>query len=300
MENLPANMVCQLDTNTRQVPAILKKILKKAIDPDAIAFTSGSVTDQDILKSSLQVVQNLDEDAQLSARQIASVPSSKTIAIVDRFVDYDETAKHLINARCAFGGKSPYAPDLVLVNEFVKKDLLQALVRQTIASGSQVQQNGSAAARSSRNGGLKSFVSDLKGTYHDSLQVVTEGANVAVLNIQERSAALLQNKVNEAALIVIGVRSLDDAIGYVTKFVQPGNLTRKNGSLTAFRHRENKTYLAAYHFALPESAKYLSQFIPAHISCINQIPVSLLGKSKILFSSRPSLTLYYQSAQQPH
>lgn len=35
-------------------------------------------------------------------------------------------ARTIIAARFGFGGTSPYAPDLVLVNEFVKKDFFEA------------------------------------------------------------------------------------------------------------------------------------------------------------------------------
>jgi hypothetical protein len=37
------------------------------------------------------------------------------------------------------------------------------------------------------------------------------------------------------------------------------------------------TLLAAYIFAAPAPAKYLSQFISARISCANHIPTELLG-----------------------
>jgi len=43
----------------------------------------------------------------------------------------------------------------------------------------------------------------------------------------------------------------------------------------------NKTSLAAYYFASPKTAKYLAQFIPAHLTCVNHIPASLLGKSDL-------------------
>ena len=46
-------------------------------------------------------------------------PALRSIAIVDRTSVISKAARDLIRARFAFGGQSPYAPDLVLVNEFV-------------------------------------------------------------------------------------------------------------------------------------------------------------------------------------
>ena len=197
---------------------MLRKILTNSIDPDSIAVAQGPVTDDKILGSSLQVVQDVQEDARISSKQLASQPSLKTIAIVDRFANFDEAAKHLIDARFGFGGKSPYAPDLVLVNEFAKKDLLHALVRQAIASGSQIAQNGS-AGKTVRESGPKSLVAELQKTHQESAKVVTESANGVVLDIEKRKSALLKTKINEAALVVHSVRSLDDAIDFVNRFV---------------------------------------------------------------------------------
>lgn len=39
------------------------------------------------------------------------------------------------------------------------------------------------------------------------------------------------------------------------------------------------SYLAAYHFGRPETGKYLAQFVPAHVSFVNQSPPEMLGKS---------------------
>ena len=51
--------------------------------------------------------------------------------------------------------------------------------------------------------------------------------------------------------------------------------------------------LAGYFFAEPESAKYLSQHIPCHISCINQIPVQLLAGPAAPIAHTPDLFYRY-------
>lgn len=51
------------------------------------------------------------------------------MAVVDRTADVDLAARAIAAARFGFGGTSPYAPDLVLVNEFVKRDFFEACSR---------------------------------------------------------------------------------------------------------------------------------------------------------------------------
>lgn len=51
------------------------------------------------------------------------------MAIVDRSADIEAAAQAITTARFSFGGYSPYAPDLVLVNEFVKKEFFEACSR---------------------------------------------------------------------------------------------------------------------------------------------------------------------------
>lgn len=63
--------------------------------------------------------------------QTSQDPSAKLrcVAIVDRSADIEAAAKAITAARFSFGGYSPYAPDLVLVNEFVKKEFFEACSR---------------------------------------------------------------------------------------------------------------------------------------------------------------------------
>lgn len=63
--------------------------------------------------------------------QTSQSPSAKhrCVAIVDRSADIEAAAKAITTARFSFGGCSPYAPDLVLVNEFVQKEFFEACSR---------------------------------------------------------------------------------------------------------------------------------------------------------------------------
>lgn len=83
----------------------------------------------------------------LSPAQLVSSPEARAIAIVDRSADIDAAAKAIVTARFSFQGMSPYAPDLVIVNEFVKKDFFQACTRYA----SQAFASNPAAARSAQH-----------------------------------------------------------------------------------------------------------------------------------------------------
>ena len=72
------------------------------------------------------------EDHSIVGKSLALPSSQKSIAVVDRTADVVSAAEHIIRARFGFRGRSPYAPDVVLVNEFVKKAFLDAAVQQSI------------------------------------------------------------------------------------------------------------------------------------------------------------------------
>jgi len=86
-------------------------------------------------------------ETQTSAAQLVSSLKARAIAIIDRSADIDTAAKAIVTARFSFQGMSPYAPDLVIVNEFVKKDFFQACTRYA----SQSFASHPAAARSAQH-----------------------------------------------------------------------------------------------------------------------------------------------------
>lgn len=51
------------------------------------------------------------------------------VAVIHRTANVIEAANSICTARLRFNGGSPYAPDIVLVNEWVKKDFIQACLQ---------------------------------------------------------------------------------------------------------------------------------------------------------------------------
>lgn len=60
---------------------------------------------------------------------LTSRPQIRSIAVVDRTADVQLAAKHIVASYAAFHGRSPHSPDLVLVNEWIKKDFIDACIR---------------------------------------------------------------------------------------------------------------------------------------------------------------------------
>lgn len=84
---------------------------------------------------------------------------------------------------------------------------------------------------------------------------------LASTNILLRDKSILNKKFTEPTLIIVSVSSLDDAIDMA--------------------NAEDTSLMAAYFFADPRAAKYLSQFITADVSLTNHIPSQLLGKTAL-------------------
>ena len=193
--------------------------------------------------------------------------------MINRDAEFDEAAKYLINARFAFRGRSPYAPDLVLVNEFAKKDFLHALVRQSISASAESEQANISPGKGRLEGqSLKQLITQ----YQDDrgAKLISQNVNGAIFEISRRSTSILNDKVTSPLLLVQSFTSMDDAIDLANKLV----FQTFSGSSSYFYSHE-APLLTAYHFGSPRAAKYLSQFIPAQVTFVNHVPFQILGES---------------------
>lgn len=165
----------------------MRKVLEGSLDKDTFDIAQQPINDAEFLSSCTQVIQDGKLGGKSSHNQLVSRPESIAAAVVDRSANLDEAARDLINARFAFRGKSPYAPDIVFVNEFVKKDFLQALVRQSIAAGESVRENGTMDKQKSRGTGLRDFIADLQR--NGDVRVITQDSSRAIVDIKQRSVS---------------------------------------------------------------------------------------------------------------
>lgn len=105
----------------------MKEILPKALDSETFGISSKRLQNQDLVDCTL-----VDQTSTASCsrtNELLSPTEARTIAIVDRTTDIDKAARDIVTARFGFQGMSPYAPDIVIVNEFVKPQFFAACTR---------------------------------------------------------------------------------------------------------------------------------------------------------------------------
>jgi len=107
--------------------------------------------------------------------------------VVDRTAHINEAAQAVVRARFSRRGTSPYAPDVVLVNEFVLEEFLACLLQHT--SPYMAHENGSIGNPSK----LKQHRPFAEGQRildaaekSEDMRVVVRGSNVNIISVQSR------------------------------------------------------------------------------------------------------------------
>ena len=151
------------------------KLLSESLAPDIFEVVSANVQCEE--PNCVQVVQTETGLAQQPA-VLLSPSKALAVAVVDRTANLEEAAKTLTTARMTFNGKSPYAPDLILVNEFVKREFLQAVIRHSIQY--MAAENGPAIEAQKRSSGGAART-ETKG-----FRTITSGSNGSILDVENR------------------------------------------------------------------------------------------------------------------
>lgn len=90
---------------------------------DRSAFrTSTTRLNDDFLKRVLLVDQQDCVSSELAGSRLTSQRSTGAVAIVDRKADVAAAARAIAASILLFGGKGPYAPSCILVNEYVEEE----------------------------------------------------------------------------------------------------------------------------------------------------------------------------------
>ncbi|KAL4975279.1 Aldehyde/histidinol dehydrogenase [Aspergillus desertorum] len=260
-------VILELTKNTMALPPLLRQILSDALDADTFAVAEER-PDTAFLEKVLVVAQT---DMPSLPQSLQSPVNAKTVAVIDRTADLKSAAESLVAARFAFGGRSTYAPDIVLVQEFAMKALVEAVIHHSskYLSGPDGEAREKAVAASNPRRSSPGL-SALDAAYKDpGARVLVSGSGWGVVEVHDRQSALLQKKekLAERVLILRPVSSLDDAIDFCAGF---------------------EPLAATYAFADAPSAKYLTQFIDAHISFVNHVPVDLLIGPAFPVSTHPA------------
>jgi acyl-CoA reductase-like NAD-dependent aldehyde dehydrogenase len=240
----------ELDDTLLNTDSELKRLFPKTLDHDTFCI-SKRIQDEALLESSLLVDQTSQASSRSMTNEIFSSTTTRAIAIVDRTADLEQAARAITAARFSFGGNSPYAPDLVLVNEFLKKDFFEACLR--FASHAFAKQ-GSVVKKASTNASeqTRKVIKDAEAKGHISS---FGSADFMFVDVSERTSPIANIKVSGRYLPIVACSGLIDAV---------------------FSQKTESPLLAGYFFAEPRTAKFLSQHLDCHITCINQIPTHLL------------------------
>ncbi|KAF4980027.1 hypothetical protein FZEAL_3889 [Fusarium zealandicum] len=234
-------IIVQTPNSLLKTPRLVVDLVRKSLDIDILDVANQEVADQDINHPHCRVLQNGSDGPSLRDC-FTSDPKAPVAAFVERDADVEATAKALIGARFGLQGKSPYAPDIVFVNEWIKKDMLRALVQQST--------DFMIDATSLQNRGKMVRSELLKEVEREGqTSVIFSGSSGVIMDVGSR------HKVTESCLVVHSVSSMDDAI----------DVSKRLGSLAA-----------AYVFTTPAMAKYLCQFIDTAVAFVNQIPIKLM------------------------
>lgn len=248
-------VVLQIEQTIRELPGILGRVLTGALDLNTFA-TAAAAEIEAAIKGRDDVAHFIiDGDTEAvpipSPRLVVSATHRRVVAVVERDADLDKAASALMTARFGFGGTSPYAPDLVLVNEWAQKGFLEAVMRRT---SSLIAGHAASAAGHSRLGSGGELLKRIKS--EGKAKAVTEGDFGSVMIVEQRDSFLLEEKIRQSCLNVHAVTSMDDAIDLI-------NVHEK--SLAAFVFTKSLA-----------NGKYLTQFLDADVLFVNQIPTRLL------------------------
>ncbi|KIW62194.1 hypothetical protein PV04_10392 [Phialophora macrospora] len=273
-------VILELPPTLSQVSSTLRKLLPDALDADVFAISNSRPPDSFL--SQCLVVSQLDDDRKnfsVAAGCLPSRPSALAVAVIDRTANISNAARSVALSRRLLQGQSHYAPDIVLVSEWVADEMLAHLVREVatpLVKGERTSPPANGPSKKptpySRHQALKEF--DGK----DGCKVVVSGEHGSIVEITSRDQGLLHHKIEGPVTVLHRVSSLDDAIDVSNGLGLPLD--------------------ALYIFATPEEAIYVSRFVDTRISCMNHIPLELLiGPSAPVHPTAPTTaTPRYASA----
>ncbi|RDH31261.1 aldehyde dehydrogenase PutA [Aspergillus welwitschiae] len=242
--------IIELQKSSSRTSFLLWNILTDALDNDILAVCEERPS-LSFLQNTLVVAQRRLDDLAAEGLRVLIPQDERVAAIVDRTANVDEAAAGLVMSRFAFGGRSPYAPDIVLVNEFCLGRFIEAVIKHAAAW----MRSGSLSQDACIVTGQKKLRSLLDGVApEDGVQTIVSGDDWGVVQIRNRNSPLLQRKFEGKFLILHAVSSLDDAINF----------------------SNSKDNHATYTFARLDAAKYVSESIISQAAWINHVPFHML------------------------
>ncbi|OQU99475.1 hypothetical protein CLAIMM_05105 [Cladophialophora immunda] len=245
-------VVVELPLTLTEVSGVLRKILPSALDADIFAISSARPS-EDFLAKCHVLAQSGDEELS-RADGIQATASPKVVAVADRTAKIPEVATAIGLSKMLFNGRSVYAPDVVLVNEFVADDFLYHLVQVVTSSLATETSSRSQHLSKVQPDGHTKMLREFENS--EGVRMIISSSNGSIIEVKDRTKLLVGRRTDNRTIIVTRITSLDDAIDLCNSF--------------------GTTLEANYVFAAPIEANYVTRFIDARLSCINHIPTELL------------------------
>ncbi|KFY35727.1 hypothetical protein V494_05662 [Pseudogymnoascus sp. VKM F-4513 (FW-928)] len=228
------------------VDAVLKDLLPKSLDPDAFCIINTTLYSQE----RIFVVDQTAKGSVSSVDKLCSNPSARSIAIVDRDTDIEFAAKTIIKARFSFQGTSPYSPDLIIVNEYIKNQFTEACSRYAGKFFPPMSQS-----KAVRNNNLLETKKALKVAEEKGEVTISGPGLFRIVDIHDKGCTMIKTKISGYCLAIASSSSLVDSVR-ISKL--------------------NPDILALYTFSDTATAKFLSQHVNALTSFANSIPSHIL------------------------
>jgi len=159
-----------LSPTLSELNSLLRKLLSQTLDADTFTILDSAPEDTSFQDSCTQLLPIPSKIA--TANILVSPSTSRAIAIVDR-------SSHLESARFSFGGHSPYAPDSVLVNEFVIDEFSNLIVQHAARMFSKNASTSKAGEKP------RKFLSE-EELREDGTTVVVSGDGGAILRVKNK------------------------------------------------------------------------------------------------------------------
>ncbi|KNG85751.1 hypothetical protein ANOM_005718 [Aspergillus nomiae NRRL 13137] len=228
--------------------------LFSCLDAETYQLIDGRPTETEQKQVSIVV----DQTGELSLPNcLSSKPQLRSVAVVDRTANVEQAANTIVAAHVAYRGASPHAPDLILVNEWVKREFVNACIR--------LAPDDSRRERVTASDKVRQTIAEAESLGEASVIGTT---SLMLVDIRDRrSSVVAEARPCGAFLPIMTITSLVDAVVAL----------------------EGSKCLVAYHFAQPAAAKFLSQQINSRLAVANHIPPELLvGPAIPLHNGQPS------------
>ncbi len=172
-------VIVQTEQSLLRTPRLVLEVVSKALDDDIFDATHVQFNESDLGHPHIRVLQS-DTDGPHLSHHLVSDSEARVVAVVERDADLDTAAQELVRARFALRGRSPYAADVVLVNEWVKREFLEAVVRHSVRFSSEDGKKG--PPKTSQGQSLSERVKTERG-----VNVLSWSSVGAIVDVEDRS-----------------------------------------------------------------------------------------------------------------